>query len=811
MLTHLLSDLRYAIRMALHSPGFSATVILILALGIGANTVMYTVVDHVLLRPLPYPDPERLFAVQEDVASLRQIAPELPVNANHFTTWRREWTSAEQIALMSGQVFTLTSGGEPQRFFGSRVSSSLFPLLGIQPQLGRNFLEEEDRPGRDNVVILSNSLWQRQFHGDRSILGQKIVLDGVPREVVGVLPVGARIPRQSDLDSLPGASDFDPDIWKPFAIRDSEMSLNGEYSYGALARLKPGVSAARALDELNAIQKRIAGGKADLSAVIAPLLVQTTARSRQGLLLLLAAVGAVLLIICVNLANLLLARSAVRRRELAIRAALGASRRRLLSQALVESLLLALLGGALGIMAARWSLGAVVAAAPFGLSRLNEIRLDTPILATAILLALFCGALFGLLPAWRGSRADPQEGMRGSSRSATGDRQGARTRALLVAMEAGLSTVCLVAAGLLLNSFVRLLSVDKGFEVDRVLTVSVSTPASRYPDAEKRARFFNQAVERAQQIPGVKAAGISNRIPLTGEGSNFGLIAEGHESDAQAPITDYRLISEDYLKAMGVPLRRGRFFTQTDRDRQVALVSAVTAERMWPGENPIGKHIRLGSRQSDPMEVLGVVGDVRNSTLQKAPGLTVYLPFWQRDRADYTLAVRTAADPSALAKAVRAELRALDSQLTVPRARTMQEILSAGVAERRFQLTLVLVFAGAALALASFGIFGVVSYTTAQRRNEMGIRLALGATASDVRGLVVRQGIAPVAAGLGAGLIVSVMLGRSMASLLYGVRAFDPVTLAVVAAVLLTVAAAACYVPAFRASRADPLAALRYE
>ena len=357
----------------------------------------------------------------------------------------------------------------------------------------------------------------------------------------------------------------------------------------------------------------------------------------------------------------------------------------------------------------------------------------------------------------------------------------------------------------------RLLSVDKGFEVDRVLTVSVNTPVTRYPDAEKRARFFKQAVERVQQIPGVKAAGISNKIPLTGEGSNTSLIGEGHESDAQIPITDYRLVSEEYLSAMGVPLRSGRIFTQADRDRQVALVSAVTAERLWPGENAIGKHVRLGSRQSDPVEVLGVVGDVRNSTLQKDPGLTVYLPYWQRDRADYSLVVRTAADPNASAKAVRAELRSLDSQLIVPRMRTMQEILSAGVAERRFQLTLVLVFAGAALALASFGIFGVVSYTTAQRRNEMGIRLALGATASDVRGLVVRQGIAPVAAGLGAGLLASLALGRTMAGLLYGVRAVDPATLAVVAAVLLAVAAAACYVPAFRASRADPLAALRYE
>lgn len=806
---------RYAIRSLLRSPGFSAIVILILAVGIGANTVMYTVVDHVLLRPLPFPDAERLFAVQESARGLSNFSATTPVNAMHFREWRKRWSSAEQIAMLSSAIFNLTSSGDPERVLGARVSSSIFQMLGVQPQLGRNFLEEEDQPGHDAVVILSDAFWQRRFHGDRAILGQKILLDGVPREVVGVLPPGVQIPRQSHLYSLAGAPDFDPDIWKPFAIRDEEMAPFGDFNYGGLARLKPGVTAGEALDELNGIQSAIdstLSERHNLRAVIAPLQQQMTGRSRQGLLMLLAAVGAVLLIICVNLANLLLARSTTRRRELSIRAALGAGRARLLGQALTESLLLAIPGGAIGVALASWSLGAVIAAAPTGLPRAAEIHIDLRILLFALGVSMLCGVLFGLLPAWRSARIDPQEGLRGSSRSATDSRQGARVRALLVSLEVALSTVCLVAAGLLLNSFVRLMQVDKGFDVERVLTANVSLPATRYPDLPRRYEFFRQAIERVRALPGVTATGVTNRIPVTGEGSNNIFIPEGAEAapSSSHAITDYRTVSEDYLAAIGIPLRQGRMFARSDR-RPVAVVSARFAEQYWPGQNPLGKRFHLGSAENPLLEIVGVAGDVRNSSLEKAPGLTVYIPHWQRDRTDMILVMRTAMDPAAITQAVRAEIRALDAELPAVRLRTMQEIVSAGVAERRFQLTLVLVFAGVALALASLGIFGVVSYTTAQRRGEMGIRLALGATASDLRSLVLRQGLMPVALGLVAGIVGALALGRALAGLLYGVQPSDPVTIAGVAMVLFAVAAVACYIPAVRVSRADPMSALHYE
>jgi putative ABC transport system permease protein len=383
----------------------------------------------------------------------------------------------------------------------------------------------------------------------------------------------------------------------------------------------------------------------------------------------------------------------------------------------------------------------------------------------------------------------------------------------LVSLEVALSTVCLVAAGLLLNSFVRLMNVDKGFDVERVLTANISLPVTHYPDLPQRYEFFRKAIERVRVLPGVIAAGVTNRIPVTGEGSNNAFIPEGEEAapSLSHQSTDYRTVSEDYLAAIGIPLRQGRIFSRSDRGRPVAVVSTRVAEQYWPGQNPLGKRFHLGSSENPLIEIVGVVGDVRNSSLEKAPGLTVYIPHWQRDRADMILVIRTAMDPAAITQAVRTEIRALDAELPAVAMRTMQEIVSAGVAERRFQLTLVLVFAGVALALASLGIFGVVSYTTAQRRGEMGIRLALGATASDLRSLVLRQGLAPVLLGLVAGIGGALALGRALAGLLYGVQPSDPLTIAGVAVVLFAVSAIACYIPAVRVSRADPMSALHYE
>ena len=805
------SDFRYCLRTLGRNPGFGAVVILIVALGIAANTAIFSIADAVLVRPLPFRDAERLFAVQESVPRFSHVAPRVPVSAHHFLEWRKHWRAAEHIAILGAISVNLTSAGDPMRLNCGRVSADLFPMLGIQPQLGRNFLEEEDHPGRDKVVILTDALWRRRFHADPSVLGQKIVVDGVPFEVVGVLSPETKLPKISQLQPL-NFGDAEPDLWKPMATRDEELSPMGDFNYGGIVRLKQGISPSQALDELNAVQAGIASSlpeHVELRAALVPLQEAIAGRSRDGLLLLLSAVGAVLLIVCVNIANLLLSRATGRRREFAIRTAIGASAVRLARQVITESLLIAMLGGALGVALAFGALGTILANAPADLPRLNEVRMNGRVLGVAFLLSAFCGVLFGLLPALRSSRADPQDGLKAAGRTSSQSHSGGRLRSLLVTVEVGLGTLCLVAAGLLLNSFVRLMRVERGFDVERVVTVHLNLPSSRYPDRAKRAAFLRNAVDRLRALPGVNAAAVSNLLPLAGEGSNNIVSLEGSNTpEVERPIVDFRCVSEDYFRAMGIPLRQGRLFNQADRDRGVTLVSALTAERFWPGQNPIGKRFYLGVTL---LEVIGVAGDVRGNGLQKAPGPTVYIPYWQRDRPDMSLILRTAMDPASIASAVRGEIRKLDAELPVPRFQTMRQIVSAAVAQRRFQLTLVLVFAGVALVLASLGIYGVVSYSVAQRRGEMGIRMALGATAAGLQLMVIRQGLAPVLAGLAGGIAGALAVGRILRGLLFEVTPADPLTVASVAVVLLGVAAVACYIPAFRVTRADPLAALRYE
>jgi predicted permease len=807
-------DFRYALRALGRNPGYAAIVILILAAGIGANTAMFSLVDGVLLRALPFHEPEQLYAIQEAVPKFANIAPDFPVNAMHFLEWRKRWTAAEQISLIDGRTFNLTSGGEPERVNAARVSANLFPMLGVQPELGRGFLEEEDHPGRDQVVLLSDGIWRRRFHADPNVLGQKVILNDKPFEVIGVMPAGLKMPRLSQLQSM-HIEDADPEIWKPLAVSDDELELMGDFNFGCIVRLKKGVSASRALDELNALEAdliRTLPEKMELRAKMSPLQQQMTGRSRSGLLLLLSAVGAVLLIVCVNIANLMLARATGRRREFAIRAAVGASTRRLLRQMLTESLVVAAIGGALGIALAYGALDLILTNAPLDIARLNEVRIDGRVLAVACGLTLLSALLFGLLPAWRSSRVDPQEGMRSSGRSFSESRHSGRMRAVLVALEVGLSTVCLAAAGLLLNSFVRLMHVDKGFDAEQVISVEMYLSGTRYSDDKKRSEFLRKTLEAVAPLPGVTATGVVNILPLGGEGNNNLLVLDGVNLPLfERPLVDMRSVNGDYFHAMGIPLRAGRTFDESDRKHGVALIGESTARKTWPGENPIGKKFHFGETSAPLLEVIGVAGDVRGNGLQKVPQQVVYLPYWYRGRSANSLVVRTGMDPKAIAGAVRAELRKLDPELPVPQYRTMQDIVSASVSERRFQLTLVLVFAGIALVLACLGIFGVVSYTVAQRRGEMGIRLALGATAGNLRSLVVRQGLAPVVIGLACGIGGALALGRVMQGLLFGVNASDPWTLAGVSFLLIGVAAAACYIPAARVSRADPLSALRYE
>jgi len=807
-------DIRFGLRVLRRSPGFSALAILTLALGIGANTAIFGVFNGVLLRPLAFREPERLVALQENVSGDRQIAPSLPVNAWHFNEWRRNQRSFEQMALLYEYSVSLTSDGEPERLPIGRVSSSLFPMLGVRPQIGRTFMEQEDQPGHDNVVVLGHHLWETRFHGDPAIVGRSIILDGVPYDVVGVLPDGLEIPKPSQLYSL-AFPDTYPELWKPFAVRDQELSPMGDFNYGSIARLKPGVSLSAAAADLSVIQaaiRRAVQTKEELRAQVTPLQEQITGRTRQSLVLLLAAVGAVLLIVCVNVANLLLARAAARRRELAIRAAIGAGLSRLVRQMLTESLLLSAIGGALGVVFARWALAAIVHSAPVDIPRLQQAGMDSGVLAFALALAVGSGLFFGILPAWRIARSDSQDALKSSGRAVTEGRRGVGLRRLLIASEVALSTICLVVAGLLLHSFVRLTHVDKGFRTDHAISVSLGLPLARYPDTNHRAQFFRSLLDRTGALPGVEAAGITNRMLLSGQGSDNVMVVEGSSAPPEEwPIVDYRCISPGFFRAVGIPLVAGRIFDETDRDRRVAVISAQTAWKLWPSANALGKRFHLGGPGQPLIEVVGISGDVRGVSLQRPPNLTVYLPYWQRDRQDMALIVHTAMDPATIASALRTEIRLLDAQLPVPRFRTMDQVVDESVAQRHFQLNLVLLFACAALLLAAMGVYGVVSQTVIQRTGEIGIRMALGATRQSVWGMVVRQGLAPVVGGLAVGLGAAVAAARLVSDMLFGVLATDSLTFAAVAVVLLSAAGAACYVPARRATRVDPLVALRYE
>jgi len=808
-------DLRQAARLIRHNPGFSAIAVATLAFGIGANTVIFSIVDTALLRPLGYGDEGRLVAIHEVVPRFSRLAPLVPVNAMHFIEWRKSVHAFERLALVGGISLNLTHAGEPERLAAARVSPSLFPMLGARTQLGRTFLEEEDQPGRDHVVVLSDALWRRRFAADPNVIGRKIVLDGQPYEIAGVLSADFHFPKLSQLYAMTIAEER-PELWKPFAVAPDELEPLGDFNFVCIGRLRRGISLDRALAELNATQARIASQapmKIELMAALVPLQNQIAGRSRRGLQLVLWAAGFVLLIGCVNMANLLLVRATSRKRDLAIRAALGAGAGRLLRQILAESLLLALLGGAIGAAIAFIALPLIVARAPVELPRVDEVHLNIRVLAFTSAVTILAGLLFGMLPAWRSARIDPQEAMQSGARGSTEARRSGRWRAVLVGLEVALSSICLIAGGLLLRSFVKLLDADRGFAAEHVVTVELNLPEMRYPDQAQRVRFMQQLLDAAAALPGVVSAGISNRLPLSGEGGNNMITLEGTQTPfPERPVADIRGVNPDYFRTLGIPLRQGGLFSDADRNRCVGLVSSAAAGQLWPGKNPLGKHFKIGDPGGPFIEVAGVVGDVRGVALDKAPSMTVYVPYWQRRTfGGPSLAIRTAVDPLSMPSSVRRAIRHIDPELPVPQFHTMEQIVDESVAPRRFQMNLVLLFAAAALALASLGIYGVVSYAVAMRTNEMGIRMALGARGADILLKVLRQAMVPVAAGLAIGLAASFAAGRVLTGMLYGVTSRDGITMIAVLFTLGFVAAVASLIPAWRATRVDPVIALRYE
>lgn len=799
-------DVRYACRSFVKNPGFTAIAVLTLALGIGANTAIFSVFDTALLRPLPFHEADRLYVIHEGRRS--------PVNALHFREWRAATRSFEHMALIGPASYTLTGIGDAVRVNAGRATPDLFPTLGVQPVLGRGFRDEEDAPGRDGVVILAHELWTTRFGADRNVIGRTITLDDEPHVIVGVLPADFGLPQMNHLYALAVGDVERPQLWKPFAATPRDLRLLGSFNYIAIARLKPDVSAAQALDDLNAVQAALARSapeRAEFRAVIVPMADQVGGRSKAALQLVLGAVTLVLLIACVNITNLLLARGGRRQREFAIRRAAGASRRRLVMQMIVESLVLASFAGLLGLAIGAWLVRLIQVNAPVGLPRIDEAALDLRGMFFTVAVTLGSGLLIGLLPAWRSTHAPSIDLLRSSSATASSGRAFGRLRSLLVGVEVAASAVCLIAGAWLLSSFVNLLSVERGFDTDRIVTVSIPLPNARYDAPEKGLRFVNDLAGRVRSMPGVVSVGATDVFPLSGPSSSAIMIEGTSLPRQQRPSAAIRAADAGYFRTLGIPLQAGRLIEDRDAGRRVAVVSAMTARRLWPEQDPIGKRFRHGPDDSPLIEVVGVVGDVRAVSLSENPPLNIYRP-----TADYffnqvRLAVKTTSDPATLSGAIRAAVKDLDSALPAPTPRTMDDIVAASVVQRRFQMNLMLLLAAAAAFLAALGIYGVVSQVVTQRTSEFGIRMALGANGGNIRRLVLRQGLLPVVIGLAAGIIASLGAGRLLQSLLFRVSPSDIAPFAVASLFLLSIALLSSFIPAWRASRIDPIRALRYE
>jgi predicted permease len=811
----LLQDLRYSLRTLAKNPGFTAVAVLTLALGIGANTAIFSVVNGVLLRPLAFRDPGQLYLMQVVWPQMAKFYPLIPANLPGFRIWQKECRSFESIAVAEGASADLTGAGDAMQIHGIRASANIFDVLGIRPALGRSFLPEEDEPGRGRVVLLTDRFWRSYFHADPNVVGRTITLDGAPYQVVGVLGASFHFPAQlGQLMQFGDALAF----FQPLnGQNEDERDLIGEFDFAAIGRLKHGVSREQALAELDVVQGQIAqqAGQpgVSLKGALLPLESQVVGSARHGLVSLMAAVAVVLLIVCVNLANMLLARVPARMREAAIRTVLGASRWRLFRSLLVESVLLGGLGGALGVGLGRWGIQWLVRVAPAGLPRLDEVRMDGRVLAFAVLLSALTSVLFGALPAWRMAKNDPQEALKSGGAGSGESRRARHLREGLIGLEVGLSTLLLIVAGLLISSLFHVLRVNMGFATEHVLTAEVDLPPQSYSAAATRVHFYNNLLDRVQALPDVHAAGWVSRLPLRGQTSVTGIdVPPGAKVP---PPANFRVASSGYFAAMGIPVIRGRIFRESDRGRNVVVVSESVAKRFWPGQNPVGRTCLAYWGPKKEEEVIGVVADIHTVKLDEPPVMMVYVPDWfagmERVPKSAGIAVRTSTEEAGMASALRAAIQATDPEVPVVALRPMSDIVSGSVAPRRFQMFLALLFAISALFLASLGVYGVIAYSVEQRRHELGIRSALGAQGSDLRGMVLRQGMIPVAAGLVTGVGASNLVGRLIRGLLFGVSPFDLATLAAVAFVVVMVAMGACYIPARRATKVDPMVALRYE
>jgi len=812
-MTTLLQDLRYAVRMLLKNPGFTLVAVLTLALGIGANTAIFSVVNTVLLKPLPYPNPDSLVKIWTHFTGIGLPNDQNWFSPPEFRDVQQQNRSFSDIAVVNPGTYSLGVSGNPQSVNGATVSPSFFNLLGVRPYLGRAFLPDEGEQGHDRVVVLGYGLWQRVFAADPQIIGKDIVIDGRSCKVIGVMRQGFDYPSPSDL-------------WTPQAFAPTDFAPNnrGNHGYEVLARIKPGLSLAQARSDMETVSKSIIEQNREypyqrfgFALILHPLLEETVGDVRTSLWVLLGAVGFVLLLVCANVAGLLLVRSTARQKEIAVRVALGAGIRRITRQLLTESLLLSLLGGFLGLLLTPLLLRVIVTLSTTALPRVVSTGIDLGALLFTFAVAVGTGILFGLVPALEASRGVQYQILKEGGRTGTEGRASQRLRRLFVSAEAALAVLLLAGSGLLLRSFVKLLDVDPGFRATGVLTAQIALPTAKYAKPEQARAFFDELVSRVQQLPGVQAAGAVSSLPLSGTGNSGTTTVDSRAVAPQdaSPEADWRVVTPGFFQAMGISLISGRYFDARDSDTAapVAIIDETMARTYWPNEDPIGKRIKRGGMESTTpwMTIVGVVRHVRYRTLEARSRVQLYWPEAQRPTNFMGLAIRTAADPMSLAPAVQKTVLEIDPQQPVDRVLTMEQVMADSLARRRLTLTLLAAFAGGAILLAALGIYGVTAYMVTQRQQEIGLRMALGASRTDVLGLVVGQGMSLMLAGLGAGLVLSLGLTWVLGSLLFSVRPYDPMSLAAAAGALALVALIACSLPAWRATRVDPLVALRYE
>jgi putative ABC transport system permease protein len=809
----LLADLKFGLRLIVKNPVFSLVVVIALALGIGANTAIFSVLNAVLLKPLPYEDSGHLVMMWQRFTGIGVPKDQNWTSAPELADVHRFQSSFSDIAAMQATSFTIRVGARPERILGQFVSPSFFKLLRVEPFLGRTFLPEEEQQGKETVVVISHGLWQRRFGSDRSLVDRTLNLNARAYQVIGIAPPGFRDPVQPDAE-----------MWAALSFTPQQLTQRGSHSLLVLARIKPALTIEQARSDMARVSERIVEGapeypyaKFGYRVLINPLLEEHVGDIRPALMLLMGSVGLVLLIACTNVANLLLVRGSAREREIGIRTALGAGRGRLIRQMLTESVLLSLVGAIVGIVLARVGVSLLAAMAAQSFPRLAETRVDLTALLFTMGVALATGVLFGLFPAFQSARGETQEVLKEGSQSSTAGRGRLRLRRMLVAAEVALSLLLLVGAGLLIKSFMRLQNVDSGFDPRGVLTMRIVVPSTRYPQPDQVRAFYREVLRRVSALPGVTKVGANNGVPLSGSGGSGTTTVDNpaFADDRGMPEADWRIVTPGYFEAIGMTLIRGRAFDERDTEsgQPVAIIDETMANTFWPNEDPIGKRIKRGGRPStSPWQtIVGVVRHVRYRTLEEPSRVQLYIPHAQLPTNAMSLAIKTGLDPQALSQSVQREVVAIDPEQPVWAIRTMDELMATSVMRRRLIMTLLTLFAGIALLLAAVGIYGVISYWVTQRSHEIGIRVAIGANRLDVLKMVLRQSMSVVLLGVAIGLVAAASLTRLMATLLFDVSPRDVATFGGYSAALILVGLLASYLPARRATRIDPVTMLRQQ